>query len=50
MDIFKDEISQEINKVSKKIESSKDLDIEDLKMILLSLLNEEDSHERKQQP
>lgn len=49
MDIFKDEMTPEIEKLQKKLQSGNLLTEEDMKLILLGLLNEEDSHESKQQ-
>ena len=49
MDIFKDEIDPEINKIKDKLSSNLEINLEDMKIILLNLLNEEDSHESNQQ-
>ncbi len=49
MDIFKDEIIPEIDKIQKKLASNSALTEEDLKIILLSLLKDEDANENSNQ-
>lgn len=49
MDIFKDEINPELEKIQKKLSAQTPITEEDLKIILLGLLNEEDNHEIGQQ-
>lgn len=49
MDIFKDEMTPELNKIKDKLSSGSEINLEDMKLILLSLLDEEDSHESGQQ-
>jgi hypothetical protein len=48
MDIFKDEISKELNKIDIKLKDGAVLNEDDLKIILLNLLEEEDSNERQE--
>ena len=48
MDIFKDEINPELDKIQKKLAAQTPISEEDLKIILLGLLNEEDNHENGQ--
>jgi hypothetical protein len=45
MDIFKDEITPELDRIQKKISAQNEITEDDLKIILLGLLNEEDQHE-----
>lgn len=45
MDILKDDFNREFLKIKEKIEKASDLSDDDLKVILLSELNEEDLHE-----
>ena len=47
MDILKEDINREFNRIKEKIDKTTALDEEDLKIILLSMLNEEDLHESK---
>ena len=48
MDMFKEELSTELNKIKLKIDTSSVLDQEDIKAILISTLSEEDFNESKQ--
>ncbi|MGZ3787436.1 MAG: hypothetical protein ACXVLQ_02870 [Bacteriovorax sp.] len=48
MDKFNDDINREFLRIKEKIENGSSLNEEDLKVILLSVLNEEDVHESKQ--
>lgn len=48
MNILTDDLNREISKIKEKINSSTALNDDDLKIILLSMLNEEDLHESKQ--
>ena len=48
MDMFKEELSTELNKIKLKIDTSSALDQEDIKAILISTLSEEDFNESKQ--
>jgi len=49
MDILKKDLNRELNLIKEKIEKSNMMSEEDLKVILLSVLSEEDIHESKQQ-
>ncbi len=49
MDIFKDEIIPEIDKIQKKLASQGQLSEEEIKIILLSLLKDEDANENSNQ-
>jgi hypothetical protein len=49
MDIFKDEIIPEIDKIQKKLAAQGQLSEEEIKIILLSLLKDEDAHENSNQ-
>lgn len=48
MDILKEDINRELSRIKEKIDKATVLNEEDLKIILLSMLNEEDLHESKQ--
>lgn len=48
MDIFKEEISKELNRINDKLNNAETISEDDLKIILLSGLFEEDLHESKQ--
>jgi hypothetical protein len=48
MDIQKEDINRELSRIKDKLDSNTTLTEEDLKIILLSALNEEDLHESKQ--
>ena len=48
MDKFKEDINHELARVKEKIEKAAALSEEDLKIVLLSMLSEEDLHESKQ--
>jgi hypothetical protein len=48
MDILKEDINREIDRIKEKIDKATVLNEEDLKIILLSMLSEEDLHESKQ--
>lgn len=48
MDIQKEDFNRELNRIKEKIDKAAALNEEDLKIILLSLLSEEDLHESKQ--
>ena len=48
MDIQKEDFNRELSRIKEKIESAKALTEDDLKIILLSMLSEEDLHESKQ--
>ncbi|MDD4975214.1 MAG: hypothetical protein PHY93_12725 [Bacteriovorax sp.] len=48
MDILLDDINRELSRIKEKIDKATALNEEDLKIILLSMLNEEDLHESKQ--
>ena len=48
MDILKEDINRELSRIKEKIDKVTTLNEEDLKIILLSMLNEEDLHESKQ--
>lgn len=48
MDIQKQDLNRELGRVKEKIDKATALDEEDLKIILLSMFNEEDLHEGKQ--
>ncbi|MBC7539854.1 MAG: hypothetical protein H7281_13615 [Bacteriovorax sp.] len=48
MDILKEDINRELNRIKEKIDKATALNEEDLKIVLLSMLNEEDLHESKQ--
>jgi hypothetical protein len=47
MDMLKEDLNREINRIKEKLEKSTAMNEEDLKMILLSMLLEEDLHESK---
>ena len=47
MNIFKDDVNKEFDRIKKSMESGQPLTFEDLKIILLAELNEEDLHESK---
>ena len=49
MDIFKNEMAQELIRIKEKFENGGTLSEEDLKIILLSVFHEEDLHESNQQ-
>ncbi len=48
MDMLKEDINRELSRIKDKIENSTAINEEDLKIILLSILSEEDLHESKQ--
>jgi hypothetical protein len=48
MDLFKDEITPDLNKIDTKISNNEELSFDDLKIILLGVLAEEDHCESKQ--
>ena len=48
MNIQKEDFNRELNRIKEKLEKAINLNEEDLKIILLSVLNEEDLHESKQ--
>lgn len=48
MDIQKEDFNRELNRIKEKLEKATNLNEEDLKIILLSVLNEEELHEGKQ--
>jgi hypothetical protein len=48
MDLFKDEITPDLNKIDNKISNNEELSLDDLKTILLGVLAEEDYSESKQ--
>jgi uncharacterized coiled-coil DUF342 family protein len=48
MDMLKEELNQEFSRIKEKLEKGSTLSEEDLKIILLSMLSEEDLHESKQ--
>ncbi|MDO9183023.1 MAG: hypothetical protein Q7U04_11475 [Bacteriovorax sp.] len=48
MDILKDDINRELSRIKEKLTKANSLTEEDLKIILLSMLSEEDLHESKQ--
>lgn len=45
MDMLKEDLNREINRIKEKLEKSTAMNEEDLKMVLLSMLLEEDLHE-----
>jgi hypothetical protein len=47
MDMFKEDVNREFSRIKEKLEKTNPLNEEDLKIILLSLLAEEDLHEGK---
>ena len=47
MNIFKEDVNRELNRIKENIDKGTLLNEEDLKIILLNLLNEEDFHEDK---
>jgi len=49
MDIFKDEIIPEIDKIQKKLAAGGELSEDEIKLILLSLLKDEDANENSNQ-
>ena len=48
MDLLKEDVNRELGRIKEKIEKSTPLNDEDLKIILLSMLGEEDQNESKQ--
>lgn len=49
MDIRKEDIAREINRIRDALEKNVAMNDDDLKIILLEMLDEEDLHESKQQ-
>lgn len=47
MNLFQDDITKEFDRIQNAIASGQPLTVEDMKIILLSALNEEDLHESK---
>ena len=45
MNLFQDDITKEFNRIQKAIADGQPITAEDMKIILLSTLNEEDLHE-----
>lgn len=48
MNLFQDDINREFDRIKKTLSEGNPLTLEDLKILLLSELNEEDLHESKQ--
>lgn len=48
MNLFKDEIEQELSRIKTNIDANQPMTFEDLKLILLEQLSEEDLHESNQ--
>ena len=48
MDIQKEDIARELDRINEKVSAATALNEDDLKIILLSMLSEEDLHESKQ--
>lgn len=48
MNIFKDDLGQEFARLKEKLDTGEPLSEHDLKIILLSVLREEDTNENKQ--
>jgi len=47
MNLFQDDITKEFDRIQNAIASGQPITVEDMKIILLSALNEEDLHEGK---
>lgn len=47
MDMLKQDLNREINRIKEQLDKAAPLNEEDMKVILLSMLLEEDSHEGK---
>lgn len=47
MDMLKEELNREINRIKEQLDKAAPINEEDMKVILLSLLSEEDIHESK---
>jgi len=48
MDILKDDLNRELNRIKESLQNTNIMTEEDIKIILLSELSEEDIHESKQ--
>lgn len=48
MNLFNEEIALEIKKIQDKLAQGNNISVEEMKLVLLGLLNEEDANENKQ--